>query len=128
MKDSQHVENMDAPCSQRLQHERQNECIMKTTNCNMPKILLQHQYTMIATSKKVVARIYLARARPRRWQELPRACDDGSRRQFPVTEAGDGMRDRRWRLGGGTLALKEKLGMGGAVARVRHWLGPWPPH
>jgi hypothetical protein len=43
----------------------------------------------------------------------PRACDDDGRRQIPVSEAGDGMRDRRWRLGRSHIGTGGEAGDGG---------------
>jgi hypothetical protein len=78
----------------------------------MPKTLLQDQYTTMATLKKAAGGVDLPRARPRRLQKLPRACNDDGRRQIPVAEAGDGMRDHRWRLVG-----RRHAGAGGRLGR-----------
>jgi hypothetical protein len=65
------------------------------------------------------------RARPRRRQELPHVWYGGDRRLIPMTtdQAGDGMRDRRWRLGRRHVCAEGEAGDGGAAARAHRRLG-----
>jgi hypothetical protein len=63
----------------------------------------------------VVAGVDLPHARSRRLQQLPRAYDDDDRRQIPVAEAGDEMRDYRWRLGRRHAGTRGEAGDRGRV-------------